>query len=60
MIMIFGTLVRNDDIFKLFSFFQNFDFVGCVSGVKEQKKVQNEKKFCHAPYLRNYTSYNFH
>ena len=30
--------------------FQNFDFLG----VKGQKMVQNDKKLCHAPYLRNH------
>ena len=48
MIIIYGTLVQNGNISKhFFSFFQNFDFLGCwVVGVKGQKAVQNDKRFC--------------
>ena len=43
-----------------YHFFKIFIFL-VVSGVKGQKKVQNDKKFCrHAPYLRNHTSYDCH
>ena len=45
-IMIFDTRVKWRHIqFVFFSFFQNFDFVGCY-GVKGQKMDQNDKKFC--------------
>ena len=30
----------------IFFFFFNFNFWGCVRGVKGQKTVQNDKKFC--------------
>ena len=49
-IMIFGTLVQNDD----FSFFSWFFWV--VRGVKVQKMAQNNKKSC--SYLRNCTLYD--
>ena len=61
MIMIFGTLVLNDDIsrwfFHIFFFFLIFFISWAVRGVKGQKMVQNEKKIvCRAPYLRNHAS----
>ena len=37
------TCVKWQDLQALFSFFQNFDFLGCY-GVKVQKMVQNGKK----------------
>ena len=44
----------------VFFIFSKFWFSGLLEGgVKGQKMVQNEKKFCHAPYLRNHT-YDHH
>ena len=40
----FGTLMYNDIHRRLFSFFQNFDFFGVVSGVKGQKMAQNDTR----------------
>ena len=46
MIMIFGTLVWNDNVSRgLFHFFKILIF-WVVRGVKGQKTVQNNKKFC--------------
>ena len=46
MIVIYGTLVKNDDISRIFfSFFKIFIFQ-VVRRVKGQKIVQNDKKFC--------------
>ena len=48
-------------IFFYFHFFKTLIF-WVVSGVKGQKIVQNDKKFCpsHTPYLGNHTSYDCH
>ena len=44
--------------FPVFSFFQNFDLVGCWRG-KREKMAQNVKKIISlTPYLRNHTSYD--
>ena len=45
----------------VFSFFLIFSFFGLL-GVKGQKMVAQDEKYsvCHAPYLRNHTSYDFH
>ena len=45
MIVIYGTLVQNDCISMCLYFLRNFNFPGCW-GVKWQKIVQNEEKFC--------------
>ena len=46
MIMIFGTLVLNDDISRQFiHFFESFIF-GAVRVIKGQKIAQNDKNFC--------------
>ena len=45
------------------AFFQFFKILifWVVRGVKGQKTVQNDKKsLCHAQYLKNHTSYDFH
>ena len=73
MIMIFGTLVENDDIFRhFFHFFKILIFWavrgvggggwGVVGGVKRAKNGPKWKisLVCHAPYLRNHTSYDCH
>ena len=38
-----------------FFIFSKIWFFGLLVGVKGQKMVQNDKKFCHARYLRNHT-----
>ena len=50
----------------VFSFFENFDFLGCCGGrgrgrgVKGQKMVQNKHLVRHAQDLRNHRSYDCH
>ena len=51
----------------IFSFFQNFDSLGClgggrvaVGGAKNGKNSKWEKNLCRIPYLRNHTSYDFY
>ena len=46
MIIIFGTVVWNDDIFRHFFIFLKIFIFWVVSGVKRQKTVKNDKKFC--------------
>ena len=46
MIMIFGTLVWNDDISRLFFHFFEIFIFHAVRGVKGQKLAQNVKKLC--------------
>ena len=46
MIMIFGTLLQNDDISRTFFQFFKILIFGVVRRVKVQKMVQNDKKFC--------------
>ena len=46
MIMIFGTLVWNDDISRIFFHFIEIFIFHAVRGVKGQKLVRNVKKFC--------------
>ena len=56
----FWCTVKNDDIsMRFFHFFKILIFQ-VVCGIKGEKMAQNGKKFCHAPYLRNYTSYDCH
>ena len=43
MIMIFGTVVQNDDISSPFFHFYEIVIFQAVTGVKEQKIAQNEK-----------------
>ena len=55
MILIYGAHVKNNNIY-FFHFFKILIF-WVVTGVKEQKTTQNDKKSaCRAPYLRNHTS----
>ena len=55
-IVIYGTLVWNNDISSHFFIFQNFDFLG--------KRGKNgpkwEKIVCHTPYPKKHTSDDFH
>ena len=51
----------------IFSFFQNFDSLGClgggrvaVGGANNGKNPKWEKNLCRIPYLRNHTSYDFY
>ena len=44
MIMIFGTLVLNDDISRIFFFFFEIFIFQAVMGVKGQKIAQDDKK----------------
>ena len=60
MIMIFGTLVLNDDTCRcLFHFFEIFIF-GAVRGLKGLKIAQSEKNnyIQHVRYLRNSITYD--
>ena len=61
-VIIFGNYCKMMISPGMFFIFAKFWFFGLLQGVKEQKTVQNDKKFCpsHAPYLRNHTSYDFH
>ena len=43
-------MIQSPAIFFFFSFFQNFDFLGC-KGAKGQKMTQNGKKLSAAPYI---------
>ena len=45
-ILIYGTHVENDNIYKNFFHFFKILIFWFVRGVKEQKIVQNDKKFC--------------
>ena len=61
MMMIFGTLVSNDDISWHFCQFFKILIFQVVRGVKEHKMVQDDKNSVrHARYLRNHTSYDCH
>ena len=44
MIMIFGTLVLNDNTSRCLFFFLKFSFFGLLAGIKELKIAQSEKK----------------
>ena len=60
MIIIFGTLVWNDDIFRFcFNFYETF-IVWAVRGVKGQKiaQMENNNYICYMPYLRNSVAYD--
>ena len=60
MVMIFGALVQNNNISRLFfSFFKVLVF-RFVREKKGNKMPQNDKKFCHTSYLRNRTLYDCH
>ena len=59
-IFIYATLVKNDDISRAFSHIFKILIFQVISGVKGQKKAQNDKKFCCPPFLRNHTSYDCH
>ena len=61
MIIIFGTLVWNDDIARHSFHFTKILIFRVVSGLKGQKMAQNDKNsVCLAPYLRNHTWYGHH
>ena len=61
MIVICGTQVYNDDIFRCFFHFSKFCFFfQIIGGVKGHKRAQNDKSFRRAPYFRNHTSYDCH
>ena len=51
MIMIFGTLVWNNDISMCFFQFFKILIFWVVMGVKGQKTVQNDKKFCQSHFI---------
>ena len=58
MIVFFVAQVQNDDIPKwFFHFFKIYWLLG-GRGLKGQKMVQNDEKFCLTSYLRNCTSYD--
>ena len=58
MIVFFVAQVQNDDIPKwFFHFFKIYWLLG-GRGLKWQKMVQNDEKFCLTSYLRNCTSYD--
>ena len=45
----------------VFSFFQNFDFLGCEGGKRAENGPKWEKNsVCVAPYLKQHASYDFH
>ena len=44
----------------VFFIFSKFSFFRLLVGLKGQKMVQNDKKFCRAWYLRNHTLYDCH
>ena len=61
MIVIYGTHVQNDNIFRWSSHFFNILIFWVFRVVKGQKMVQNNKKLCcHAPYLRTHIAYDCH
>ena len=58
MIMIFGTLVLNDDISRIFFFFFEIFIFQAVMGVKGQKIAQNEKEQLHLSHAISQEQYS--
>ena len=57
----FGTLVKNDDMFKVFFYFFKVLIFRVISGVKVQIIAQMTKNSAfRGPYLRDYASYDCH
>ena len=60
-IMIFGTLMLDDDISRRFLFIiLKFSFFGLLAGLRGKKlrKLKNNNYIQHAPYLRNSITYD--
>ena len=65
MIVIYGTLLQNDDISRFLFHFFKIRILWVVrgrgvKGLKMKKWSKMRKKFYLAPYLRNHTLYDFH
>ena len=65
MIVIYGTLLQNDDISRFLFHFFKIRILRVVrgrgvKGLKMKKWSKMRKKFYLAPYLRNHTLYDFH